>query len=118
MARSGWKERGMVKFRWLVSLVPLAAAALAVAQEPTIRVNVSLVHIITTVKNKAGELVGTLEKDDFEIYDNGARQEVAVFGRQTDQPLSVALLVDTSGSTAKDLGYETTSAAKFLQALL
>ena len=43
-------------------------------------------------------------KEDFEIYDNGARQEVAVFGRQTDQPLSVALLVDTSGSTAKDLG--------------
>jgi Ca-activated chloride channel family protein len=107
-----------VTFRWLVSILPLAAAALAVAQEPTIRVNVSLVHIITTVKNKTGELVGTLGKDDFEIYDNGAKQEVAVFGRQTEQPLSVALLVDTSGSTAKDLGYETASAAKFLQALL
>src|SRR5436309_2817000 len=118
MARSGWKESGIVTFRWLVSILALAAAALAVAQEPTIRVNVSLVHIITTVKNKTGELVGTLDKDDFEIYDNGAKQEVAVFGRQTEQPLSVALLVDTSGSTAKDLGYGTGSAAKFLQALL
>jgi len=96
-----------VMFRWLVSALPLAAAAVMLAQEPTIRVNVSLVHVITTVKNKAGELVGTLAKEDFEIYDNGAKQEVAVFGRQTDQPLSVALLVDTSGSTAKDLGYET-----------
>src|SRR6476620_3620093 len=107
MARSGWKESGIVTFRWLVRLLALAAAALALAQESTIRVNVNLVHVITTVKNKAGELVGTLVKDDFEIYDNGAKQEVAVFGRQTDQPLSVALLVDTSGSTAKDLGYET-----------
>src|SRR3954452_12384816 len=117
MARSGWKESGIVTFRWLVSVLPLAAT-LAVAQEPTIRVNVSLVHVIATVKNKAGELVGTLGKDDFEIYDNGAKQEVAVFGRQTDLPLSVALLVDTSGSTAKDLGYETVSAGKFLSALL
>jgi Ca-activated chloride channel family protein len=107
-----------VTFRWLAKLLPLAAGALLVAQEPTIRVNVNLVHVITTVKNRAGELVGTLGKDDFEIYDNGAKQEVAVFGRQTDQPLSVALLVDTSGSTAKDLWYETGAAAKFLQALL
>jgi Ca-activated chloride channel homolog len=107
-----------VTFRWPARLLPLAAAALVLAQEPTIRVNVSLVHVIATVKNKAGELVGTLGKDDFEIYDNGAKQEVAVFGRQTEQPLSVALLVDTSGSTAKDLGYETSSAAKFLHALL
>ncbi len=105
-------------FQWLVKTLPLAAAALVLAQEPTIRVNVNLVHVIATVKNSAGELVGTLGKDDFEVYDNGVKQEVVFFGRQTDQPLSVALLVDTSGSTAKDLGYETTSAAKFLHALL
>ncbi|HSU65662.1 MAG TPA: VWA domain-containing protein [Tepidisphaeraceae bacterium] len=105
-------------FRWLAKILPLAGAAVVLAQEPTIRVNVSLVHVIATVKTKAGELVASLEKDDFEVYDNGVKQEVARFGRQTEQPLSVALLVDTSGSTAKDLGYETTSAAKFLQALL
>jgi Ca-activated chloride channel family protein len=107
-----------VTFRWLAKALPLAAAALVLAQEPTIRVNVNLVRVIATVKNQAGELVGTLQKEDFEVFDNGVRQEVRVFGRQADQPLSVALLVDTSGSTAKDLGYETTSAAKFLHALL
>jgi Ca-activated chloride channel family protein len=106
-----------VTFRWLASVAPLVAAA-SLAQEPTIRVNVNLVHVIATVKNQAGELVGTLRKDDFEIRDNGVKQEIAVFGRQTDQPLSVALLVDTSGSTAKDLNFETASAAKFLHALL
>lgn len=94
----------------------LAGAALA--QPPVIRVDVNLVHVIATVRNKAGDLVGALQKDDFEIYDNGVRQEIAHFQRQTDQPLSVALLIDTSGSTAKDLKYETDSAAKFFRALL
>lgn len=116
-------------FRWLARIpaAPLRSrfccvffgAALLLAQEqPTIRVDVNLVHIIATVKNQSGQLVGTLQKDDFQIRDNGVLQEVSIFGRQADQPLSVALLVDTSGSTAKDLKYETDSAAKFLKALL
>jgi Ca-activated chloride channel family protein len=89
------------------------------AQEaPTIKVDVSLVHLIATVKNKSGELVGTLQKEDFELLDNGVRQEIKLFAHQTDQPLSVALLVDTSGSTAKELKYEGESALKFLRALL
>ena len=73
---------------------------------------------MATVRNRAGQLVGALRKEDFEIYDNGVRQEIAVFERQTEQPLSVALLIDVSGSTAKDLKYETDSAARFLRALL
>jgi Ca-activated chloride channel family protein len=108
-------------FQWLARLtLPLVAAvSLALAQQqPLIRVDVRLVHILATVKNQAGQLVGGLHKEDFEIYDNGARQEVAVFERQTDQPLSVALLIDVSGSTAIDLKYEIDSASRFLHALL
>lgn len=106
-------------FRWLGKALPLLVTSLLLAQEPpTIRVDVNLVHVIATVKNPAGQLVGTLRQEDFEIRDNGVPQEIRLFARQTDQPLSVALLVDTSGSTAKDLKYETDSAAKFLKALL
>jgi len=93
-----------------------AAAALA-QQQPVIRVNVDLVRIVATVRDAAGQLTGKLEKTDFEISDNGVPQEVAVFERQTEQPLSVALLVDCSGSTAKDLKYENDSATQFLRAL-
>jgi Ca-activated chloride channel family protein len=105
-------------FRLPVRLSALLCAGLLLAQEPVIRVNVNLVRVIATVKNKAGELVGALRKEDFDIYDNGIRQEIGVFSRETDQPLSIALLVDTSGSTAKDLKYEIESALKFFQALL
>jgi Ca-activated chloride channel homolog len=108
-----------VTFRWPVSILLLAVFAVGQAQEPpTFRADVRLVNVIATVRNQANDLVGTLQQDDFEIRDNGVLQEIRYFGRQTDQPLSVALLIDTSGSTAKDLGYETTAAAKFLNALL
>jgi Ca-activated chloride channel family protein len=105
-----------VTFRWLGSAILLGGFLFA--QEATFKTDVRLVQVIATVRNAAGELVGNLQKDDFLIADNGAPQEIATFGRQTDLPLSVALLVDTSGSTAKDLAYETTSAAKFLNSLL
>lgn len=96
----------------------LLAVVLSAQETPIIRVNVNLVHVVATVKNKAGELVGRLQKEDFEVLDNGVRQEIAVFSHQTDQPLSVALMVDTSGSTGKELKYEGESASKFLHALL
>jgi Ca-activated chloride channel family protein len=105
--------------RWPVKLfASLSISAVLLAQDTVIRVNVSLVHAVATVRNKAGELVGSLQKEDFEILDNGVRQEVAVFGRQTDQPLSIALMLDTSGSVAKDFKSEVDSAVKFLRALL
>jgi len=107
--------------RWVLFVAAaftLAATLLLAQEQPVIRVDVRLVHILATVRNKAGQLVGSLRKEDFEISDNGAKQEVAVFERQTDQPLSVALLIDVSGSTAIDLKFEIDSAAKFLHALL
>lgn len=86
--------------------------------EPTIRVDVGLVRILATVKDPSGALVGSLTKSDFTVRDNGAAQEIAVFERQTEQPLSVGILIDNSGSTAKDLKYETDSVTRFLGALV
>ena len=75
-------------------------------------------RILATVKDQSGALVGSLEKSDFTVRDNGVLQQIAVFERQTEQPLSVAVLIDNSGSTAKDLKYETDSVTRFLRALL
>ncbi len=92
---------------------------MSLAQQPTVfRDTVTQVHVIATVKNAKGELVGALQKSDFKILDNGAEQEIRVFERESAQPLSISLLIDVSGSTAKDLKYETDSATKFLHALL
>ncbi len=116
MAKSGWKEKGIAMRASLKALS--AALALAAALGAQIRVEVNLVRVLATVKDPAGQLVGALDKGDFEILDNGVSQQIAVFERQTDQPLSVALMVDASGSTAKDLKFETDSVVRFLHALL
>ena len=110
----------MGRFRHQSALVILAvvlagAAAIARAQ---FKVDVKLVRLLVTVKDAQGQLVGSLEKPDFTVYDSGVKQDVAVFEHHTALPLSVSLLIDTSGSTSKDLRYETTSLEKFLRALL
>ena len=127
MARSGCKGNGATMFRlpdemksagMVIALVVLDATV-TLCQPPTVfRDTVSMVHVIASVKNAKGELVGALQKSDFKILDNGVPQEIRVFERQTSQPLSISLLIDASGSTAKDLKYETDSATKFLHALL
>ena len=104
--------------RWLLLVSPLLGGVFAAHAQPAdIRVDVNLVRVVTTVKNPAGQLVGSLPKEDFTIYDNNVPQEIAVFERHTEQPLSVSLLIDISGSTAKDLKYEVDSVTKFLHAL-
>jgi Ca-activated chloride channel family protein len=97
-----------------------ALCVLAFGQEaaPVFSSNVRLVHILATVKDGNGQPVGSLEKTDFAIRDNGVPQQIAVFERQTEQPLSIAILIDASGSTAKDLKYETESVTKFVQAVM
>ncbi len=99
----------------------LMAAALALpadAQEPsTFKVDVKLVRLMVNVKDAGGQLVGGLNREDFAVYDNEIRQEIAVFERHTEQPLSVSVLIDTSASTGKELAYEVDSVARFFRAI-
>jgi len=62
--------------------------------------------------------VTSLSKEDFRVSDSGIPQEIAVFERNTSLPLSVAVMIDTSGSTQKDLHYEVDSVMRFIPALL
>lgn len=103
--------------RSLLSLGFVAAAG-AAQQTPVFKVDVRLVRLLATVKRPDGQLVGGLQKNDFILEDSGVRQEIALFERQTEQPLSITLLIDTSASTAKDLKYEIDSAARFLRAVV
>ena len=117
MVRSGWKESGTRMRPWLRAASIALFFGFACAQDTTFRVDVNLVRILATVKDGAGRLIGTLNKEDFTVLDNGAPQQIAVFERRTEQPLLVSLLIDNSGSTAKDLKYEVESVNRFLRAL-
>ena len=96
----------------------LLAILLAAQDSSIIRVQVQLVTVLATVKNQRGGLVGSLAKEDFAILDEGRPQDLRIFERQAGMPLSVALLVDSSGSTAKDLKFELDSATRFLRTII
>ncbi len=104
--------------RWPVFICVLLLRPAVDAQDPVIRVNVRLVRLLATVKDANGGLVGSLRKDDFTVYDNGVKQDIAVFEHHTDQPLSISVLFDCSASVGIALKYETDSATRFLQAVL
>jgi Ca-activated chloride channel family protein len=95
----------------------LAAVLVLCGQEAVFKVDVRLVRILATVRNPAGDLVGSLGRDDFSVTDNGVPQQIAGFERQTEQPLSIALLVDHSLSTAKEIRYQADSVSRFLKAV-
>ena len=111
----------MRRRRWPVSAASalVAAGAPASRRTPIIRVGCEPgARARHRQATRRASWSARCNKEDFEISDNGVPQEVAVFEQQTEQPLSVALMVDTSGSTAKELKYETDSAVAFLRALL
>jgi Ca-activated chloride channel family protein len=99
------------------ALIAVAAISFAQEQEPVFRVDVQLVRVLATVKNLSGAPVGGLEKDAFKVTVDDKPQQIAVFERFTEQPLSVAVLLDISGSTAKEMEYQSAAVTRFLNAL-
>jgi VWFA-related protein len=84
----------------------------------TIKKDVNVVNVLTTVRNKQGQIVNTLAKDDFKLADDGRPQTIKYFAKVTDMPLTLGLLVDTSLSQRRVLEQERTASYTFLEDLL
>jgi Ca-activated chloride channel family protein len=89
----------------------------AQAETPTFRSDVRLVRMLATVRDAQGAIVGSLKRDEFRLVDDGVEQEIAVFESTTEQPLSVALLIDCSRSTQREHRTELDSVRGFVRAL-
>jgi Ca-activated chloride channel family protein len=79
---------------------------------------VNLVDVLFTVLNRRNKLVPDLEKDDFKVWDDKAQQSIRYFSRQTDLPLRIGLLMDTSNSIRDRLKFEQDAATSFLFSVL
>ncbi len=97
---------------------PQAGAQNVPAAQPTFGIKVNLVRLLVSVRDASGVLCTNLKKQDFLVKDTGVPQEIAVFERNTSLPLSVAILIDTSGSTETNLHYEEDSVLRFIPTLL
>lgn len=84
------------------------------SDQTTIRKNVELVDVIFSVINRRQKFVTELQKEDFRVLEDGQPQMIRFFSRQTDLPLRVALLLDTSNSIRERLKFEQEAATEFL----
>ena len=109
----------------------LSLAALALAQiawsrpifaqasgEQPIRVDVNVVNVLCTVSDKRGALITDLHKEDFEIREDGRKQEIRYFARDTDLPLTVAMLMDVSGSVRQAIEAEREASGRFFDVVI
>jgi len=99
-----------------LALFLCAAVAVSVAQSPetTLKVDVKLVNVFVTVTDQRGAPIANLQKENFQLKEDGKDQKIAVFDRESALPLSIVLAIDTSLSTRKDLPLEQASAHKFV----
>jgi VWFA-related protein len=96
-----------------------ASQASPAGQTPTvIQSRVNLVDVLFTVLNRRNKLVPDLEKADFKIFDDKAPQEIRYFARQTDLPLRIGMLLDTSNSIRDRLKFEQDASTNFLFSVL
>lgn len=86
-----------------------------------IRTEVNLVNVLFTVADRQGRYANNLTKDDFEVYEDGVKQTIELFGNystEAAQPLTIAMLIDTSGSERFRMGVIKETAIEFFQKIL
>jgi VWFA-related protein len=80
--------------------------------------DVKVVNVLATVRDKQGKIVSDLAKDDFDLAEDGRPQTIRYFTRETDLPLTLGLLVDTSLSQRMVLGEERDASRRFVEKVL
>ena len=99
-------------------MLALGASALPAQESTTFSAEVKVVNLLATVRNKKGEIVRTLTRDDFSIEEEERPQTLRYFSRESDLPLTLGLLVDTSGSQRRVLGAERSASYRFFEQVL
>lgn len=81
-------------------------------------VDVKLVNVFVTVTDSHGAPVAGLTKENFDLEEDGHEQKISVFDKESAQPISIALAIDTSLSTRRDLPLEQASAKRFAHTIV
>jgi VWFA-related protein len=83
-----------------------------------LQVQTTVVNVFATVRDHHNAIVSDLTKDDFKIYEDGVEQKVQYFSREVDMPITLGLLMDTSGSMDRNLSAEQDAASRFVREIL
>ena len=103
----------MTRVLHTLMLTVAAGGVLAGSAQQSFRSGTNTVSIYATVVNGDGHLVTDLKREDFEVYDNGRRQDLTVFANDR-QPLSIVVMLDRSGSMSSTFGLVRDAAEEFV----
>src|SRR5438132_13975376 len=92
-----------------VLVVPIVAAQL--------KVDVALVNVVATVTDETGHYVSDLSQDDLIVYEDGKVQKISHFSQSNELPVSMGVLLDTSGSMERKIGTATTAVERFIRSI-
>jgi len=100
-------------------LTALTAGTLLFAQDlPTLKVDVDVVSVLASVRDKKNTLIPNLEKQDFTVLEDGKPQTIKYFTKESDLPLTIGLLVDVSRSQENLIDIERRAADQFFRQVL
>jgi len=112
---------GLTLLAAMVAAMPLVRADSAraqVARNGRMRTEVDLVTLAVSVQDATGRPVIGLGREAFTVFDEGNKQQLAVFESETQTPLDLALMIDTSLSANKELDFERTAALRFIKSVV
>lgn len=92
--------------------------AAAQSEAPPIRAEVTRVNMLFTVTDKRGRFITDLTKDDFQVFENKKPQEILEFTAETDLPLRLAVLIDTSNSIRDRFHFQQEAATNFINSVM
>lgn len=89
-----------------------------ISGDDVLRVETDLTNILLTVLDRDHRFLTTLKQEDLRILENGVAQDISIFQRETDLPLTIAILIDTSKSQERSLPDEKSAAIEFVQSVI
>jgi VWFA-related protein len=100
--------------------VPVAQKPAEILDDPSTRIilDVTRVNMLFTVTDKKGRFVTDLGKDDFQVFENKTPQTIAEFTAETDLPLRLGILIDTSNSIRERFKFEQEAAISFINSVV
>jgi VWFA-related protein len=108
-------RRQILKWAAVLSGGPTLARA---QEEPTFSTDVRVVNVLATVRDRQGHIVRDLAQADFAVSENGRPQAIRYFSRESDLPLTLGLMVDTSVSQQRVIDAERGASMRFLEQVL
>src|SRR5499433_2585410 len=98
-------------------LLLIAAVLTAPIVAAQLKVDVALINVVATVTDETGHYVSDLTQDDFIVEEDGAQQTIAHFSQSNDLPVSMGIVLDTSGSMERKIGTATTAVERFIRTI-